>query len=445
MKACKVTSPEGLVQSTCTEECSRRIEEFMAIRNGENLWSCSCNIAPVSRNCEVIRHTFNDICTNEPCSDYVDRFHCRACLADNGCSEHCGLLCKKTCGICANPSTSEPTTATIQPLSTKDESLPTPETTTPHSLSNPFPTSPHQRSFYNVSVHCEDRINVRISYSSDMDYVPTFTAQDHSCKADGTPPVLSLNLEYNPKKCGTRREKTKDAKYAFKNRIYVRSADLSYSEIADVECPTHYKSSSGDGVYPKGNQEAIIGDGEVSMTFFSDNDYSRTFEHRVDDGEQDIVGDEVSAVLDLKDNKTVYVQLESKMSHGSFVVESCYATPNRQSNYSAPYYLLENGCRRDDSLNFDEFKPGGRARFSFSRMKFTDKSFPGEVYIHCSVILCNKSDPECQIKCRTGNKTRHYARLDISEGPYTFNSCGNSLSPLCSLVIFLLIFLLTVR
>ena len=41
------------------------------------------------------------------------------------------------------------------------------------------------------------------------------------------------------------------------------------------------------------------------MTFFSDNDYSRTFEHRVDDEEQDIVGDEVSAVLDLKDNKVI--------------------------------------------------------------------------------------------------------------------------------------------
>nr|XP_039267737.1 uncharacterized protein LOC120342818 [Styela clava] len=88
---------------------------------------------------------------------------------------------------------------------------------------------------------------------------------------------------------------------------------------------------------------------------------------------------------------------------------TCYATPNKES-FGPRYYILENGCVRDETFRYEIRKTHSwqsaayerQAYFSFESFSFKERS--GKLYLHCSARFC--------INQTSGNK-------------FDFNGCEN--------------------
>lgn len=75
----------------------------------------------------------------------------------------------------------------------------------------------------------------------------------------------------------------------------------------------------------------------------------------------------------------------------TILARDCYATPNPETNSSPKYWIIQNGCKLDETL---EYHPANKKSERFSLKSFT---FIGEhafVFVHCHVRICNVSDPD---------------------------------------------------
>ncbi|KAL5271266.1 hypothetical protein ACHWQZ_G001790 [Mnemiopsis leidyi] len=415
MRECKRRAPNNFAISTCNAKCVKAVGQFRNLAQGSALWDCSCTGQLVSRRCDVIKHTFSDICSGEPCVDVAPLDECARCAESNLCNSDCGLLCKKSCDRCPDavqedePTTEGPSNKPIT-LTTVEESIATSQPT-PTELQMESKTPPSKKilNFYKVNVTCEEYMNVRIDYSAEVDYSPHFTAEDKSCEVEASPPgsrTAILKLKYNPPDCGTKEDKqSSDKQYkVMRNRIYVRSvAGSEYDPIKEIECRIPYKKEEEK---PRAAKQH-----NVKMNFFSDSRFSQKFDS--------FLKEEGQNVLFLGGSKVVYVELKSNDS-SSFVLETCFATPNGNPDYPAPHYFMRNGCLKDSSFNMVEFAPGTRSRFSFYRLVFADNKFSGRVYVHCNVRFCDSSDPDCRLKNCGQNEMKRFEQLAVSQGPYTF-------------------------
>ncbi|XP_063688907.1 uncharacterized protein LOC134822003 isoform X2 [Bolinopsis microptera] len=411
MKECKKKAANKFEISTCNSKCVTAVGQFRNLAQGSALWGCSCTGQLASRRCDVIKHTFSDICSSEPCVDVGLRDECEQCAKTKSCNSDCGLLCKKTCQRCPDsvqpddPTTDGPSNKPLT-LSTQDETLATSQPTPTETLQMETKTTSEKKilqKFYKVNVTCEDYMSVRIDYSAEIDYSPHFTAEDKSCEVEGSQGshTATLRLKYNPPDCGTKVVKphaSSGAQYrVMRNRIYVRSlAGGGYDPIQEIECPIPFDKPPAE---------------PIEMSFYSDSHFTRQFGSFVNEVDHD--------VLYLGNNKTVFVELKSNDS-SSFILESCFATPNGKTDYPHPHYFIKNGCKEDDSFTVADFIPGTRARFSFYRIMFSDNRFSGRVYVHCNVRFCVESDPDCRVNnCRI-NEMDMFEKLSVSQGPYTY-------------------------
>eukprot|EP00057_Strongylocentrotus_purpuratus_P017557 XP_011672031.1 PREDICTED: oncoprotein-induced transcript 3 protein-like [Strongylocentrotus purpuratus] len=98
---------------------------------------------------------------------------------------------------------------------------------------------------------------------------------------------------------------------------------------------------------------------------------------------------------------TIKQHVSSKLTMS---IDSCWATPEAESNAAVRYDLIKNRCKDDSTVRL--FSDLGHLKQGFSFEAFT---FPGDygqksVYIHCSVYMCVASNPEsrCQQGCIHG-------------------------------------------
>ncbi|XP_051953500.1 uncharacterized protein LOC127623210 [Xyrauchen texanus] len=95
----------------------------------------------------------------------------------------------------------------------------------------------------------------------------------------------------------------------------------------------------------------------------------------------------------------IYMEIESQSSinNTELFIDSCVATPFNDPNYHTPYSIIQNGCILDETVQFyTSHNP--MVRFAMEAFKFI--GLHDQVYISCSVILCEANNPNT--RCSQG-------------------------------------------
>ncbi|XP_015761376.1 PREDICTED: uncharacterized protein LOC107340539 [Acropora digitifera] len=78
----------------------------------------------------------------------------------------------------------------------------------------------------------------------------------------------------------------------------------------------------------------------------------------------------------------------------TILAKECYATPSQDKNSRPKYWIIHNGCKMDDTV---DYIPSDRKsdKFSLETFKFINEN--AFIFLHCQVRVCNASDE--QSKC----------------------------------------------
>ncbi|XP_068584832.1 uncharacterized protein [Cebidichthys violaceus] len=121
------------------------------------------------------------------------------------------------------------------------------------------------------------------------------------------------------------------------------------------------------------------------------------------------------------------IQAESDLPNVNLFVESCKATPDDNPENTLSYDLIKNGCLKDETL---KIHPSNQTSFNFEVQAFKFTGNFEQVYITCSVILCESGSTfsRCAQGCLTDPSRRRRKRSlnretvghYISQGPLRF-------------------------
>ncbi|KAI9542144.1 hypothetical protein NQZ68_023727 [Dissostichus eleginoides] len=150
----------------------------------------------------------------------------------------------------------------------------------------------------------------------------------------------------------------------------------------------------------------------------------------------------------------IYMQIEAKstVNNTELFVESCSAAPYDTPNYWPTYPIIENGCNLDQTVQVHQRANPRQFRFSMEAFKFL--GLHDQVYISCSVLMCEagSSGTRCSQRCINSPLTGHHhhrkreaitqsARHFISQGPLRLKrsaeSTGSPVTPLNLNLVFI--------
>ncbi|KAF3833068.1 hypothetical protein F7725_026733 [Dissostichus mawsoni] len=125
---------------------------------------------------------------------------------------------------------------------------------------------------------------------------------------------------------------------------------------------------------------------------------------------------------------TIYmgIQAESELPSVTLFVESCKATPNTNAENVLSYDLVKNGCLKDETV---VVYPSNQNTYNFEVQAFKFSGNYEQVYITCSVILCEPGTPysRCAQGCLSDPSRRRRRSLvketfshSITQGPFRF-------------------------
>ncbi|XP_077049959.1 uncharacterized protein LOC143696931 isoform X3 [Siphateles boraxobius] len=100
----------------------------------------------------------------------------------------------------------------------------------------------------------------------------------------------------------------------------------------------------------------------------------------------------------------IYMEIESQSSinNTELFVESCVATPYNDPNSQASYTIIQNGCIMDETV---EFYTSHQPMVRFGLQAFQFIGMHDQVFISCSVILCEANNPNTRCSQGCTNST----------------------------------------
>jgi len=98
----------------------------------------------------------------------------------------------------------------------------------------------------------------------------------------------------------------------------------------------------------------------------------------------------------------------------TILAEDCYATPTPNRNSNPKYWIIQNGCKVDETLTYHPSNERSE-RFSLESFKFIGEH--AFVFVHCRVRICNASDPDS--KCVRDCEERR--KRDVSHAIESFD------------------------
>ncbi|XP_055771743.1 CUB and zona pellucida-like domain-containing protein 1, partial [Salvelinus fontinalis] len=145
--------------------------------------------------------------------------------------------------------------------------------------------------------------------------------------------------------------------------------------------------------------------------------------------------------LDVVVKQMIYMDIEavSTVNNTELFVESCRAAPYDNPNYHPTYPIIENGCIVDETVQI--FSPRHQRHFQFGMEAFKFIGMHDQVYISCSVILCEAGNPNTRCAQGCVNSTspqpagHHHRKRDaamqtakhhISQGPLRLRKSSES-------------------
>ncbi|XP_077942142.1 uncharacterized protein LOC120809139 isoform X2 [Gasterosteus aculeatus] len=129
----------------------------------------------------------------------------------------------------------------------------------------------------------------------------------------------------------------------------------------------------------------------------------------------------------------IFMQIEATSSINNTVlfVESCRVTPYDNQNYQQTYSIIENGCNVDQTVEIHSTSHQRQFQFSMEAFKFIGSH--DQVYISCTVLMCEAGSPNtrCSQGCvnstmQSGWPAAHHQRKRelIAQGQRHFVSQG---------------------
>ncbi|XP_010773421.1 CUB and zona pellucida-like domain-containing protein 1, partial [Notothenia coriiceps] len=131
------------------------------------------------------------------------------------------------------------------------------------------------------------------------------------------------------------------------------------------------------------------------------------------------------------------IEAKSTVDNTQLFVESCSATPYDTPNYWPTYSIIENGCNLDQTVKVHQRANPRQFRFSMEAFKFL--GLHDQVYISCSVLICEagSNGTRCSQRCINSPLTGHHhhrkreaisqsARHFISQGPLRLKRSAES-------------------
>ncbi|XP_005935846.1 zona pellucida glycoprotein d [Haplochromis burtoni] len=182
-----------------------------------------------------------------------------------------------------------------------------------------------------------------------------------------------------------------------------------YPFIRRVSLPFSVSPISSETVMRVDELEA-----KIRMMLYTDHTYTKPYTS--------------SPTIELRDK--VYVEVTMMEPADLFLlrVNECWATqyPQPNSTEGSVHFLLQNGCVKDQTVSFLNITEGqsGRngqkstVRYSFDMFRFS--AHPHDLYLHCTVQLCDLDDHEsCIPNCNSISK-REAVSADPAQGLLTY-------------------------
>lgn len=178
-----------------------------------------------------------------------------------------------------------------------------------------------------------------------------------------------------------------------------------YPYVRTVSLPFPVFPVSSEMVMHVDEMEAVI-----QMMLYVDQSFSKAYAS--------------TPTIELRDKVFVEVSVTEPEDYFLVRVDECWATQSARPNSTEGlvHSLIHNGCADDHTVSFlgvGEDEPGrngqsSSVRYSFDMFRFTSE--PHELYLHCSVQLCELDDPKsCTTSCSSISK-REAVRTDPSQG-----------------------------
>eukprot|EP00795_Rhopilema_esculentum_P014046 gene14047-5026_t len=250
-----------------------------------------------------------------------------------------------------------------------------------------------------MSITCLSHIML---VSIDKSHLPGFNLDslrlfDPMCKPgeNGTHVLIGVPLNG----CGTRRRYLNSAvvySNRVKSRVVASTRGISRSKKLDVPFSCVYPTSQSVSsfgfqlkqVIPKlVKEERGFGNFEVRVDLYTDDTFTRPL-------------NDASYPLEVEVQDRVYFELNIDTTDPRLKVfaENCSATPSQNRNDPRRYWLIQNGCKLDETLEYHA--PGVNSQ----RMSFEAFTFVGAedsvAYLQCDVVICDANDPNS--RCNAG-------------------------------------------
>ncbi|XP_071346039.1 uncharacterized protein [Trachinotus anak] len=269
----------------------------------------------------------------------------------------------------------------------------------------------------NAHVVCgESTMTVHVEKSS-----ITGLHEDHLQLSDPTNTACSLQTHSNSthiiaviplNACGTQIEEDDD-NLLFKNEITTveNNRDLiTRKHLLEVQFYCQYPKRGNVTLGFTAHRENItvwekgLGTFTYEFEFYPDNQYQSSI-------------DPDSYPLEYDIGSRIYMQIEatSSVNNTELFIDSCRAAPYDNPNYHPTYSIIENGCKVDPTLEI--YPPAHEKQFRFSIEAFKFIGLHDQVYISCSVLMCEAGAPNtrCSQGCinstwPSGHHQHHHRR-----------------------------------
>ncbi|XP_038558106.1 CUB and zona pellucida-like domain-containing protein 1 isoform X1 [Micropterus salmoides] len=259
--------------------------------------------------------------------------------------------------------------------------------------------------------------------------------EDHLRLSDPTNTVCSLRTHSNSthiiaviplNACGTQIEEDDD-NLIFKNEITAvdNTEDLiTRKHLLEVQFYCQYPKRGNVTLGYTAHRKSItvwekgFGTFTYQFEFFPDNQFQTMI-------------DPNSYPLEYDVGSRIYMQIDatSSANNTELFVESCSAAPYDNPNYRPTYSIIENGCKVDSSVEIHSST--NKRQFQFSMEAFRFIGLHDQVYISCSVLMCEAGDPHtrCSKGCinstsRVGHHHNHGKREAVTQSLRHFVSQG---------------------
>ncbi|XP_064814309.1 uncharacterized protein LOC135529563 [Oncorhynchus masou masou] len=115
----------------------------------------------------------------------------------------------------------------------------------------------------------------------------------------------------------------------------------------------------------------------------------------------------------LMDRLYMGIQAQADLPKVQLLVESCKATPDDSASSSLFYDLIKDGCLQDETV---KVYPGNPTQFYFEVQAFKFTGSYDQVFLTCTVILCEVGNPTSRCDQGCLNKASRRRRRDLPNG-----------------------------